>query len=199
LLVLLPQGTANQQATTLPNRNTKQAYKGGFLSFNLNLNVPPPCTTGYLPPQQMRDASFTDAPPRPESDLYCRVPQDGMFNVRGVRNIPCETRPGKRAPTVKMCESDENYVPLNDGYNWKGDPNATTTGQDIPQPPPGTPGSTATPAPSPPPVAPMTVATYDPASGTYIGPDGQAYTQANVAHDLPKEQSWQAMLFPPGN
>ncbi len=31
-----------------------------------------------------------------------------MLNVRGARNIPCETRPGKRAPTVKMCESDEN-------------------------------------------------------------------------------------------
>lgn len=31
-----------------------------------------------------------------------------------------------------MCESSENYVPLNDGMNWKGDPNATTTGQAIP-------------------------------------------------------------------
>ena len=36
-----------------------------------------------------------------------------------------------------MCESDEQYVPLNDGYNWKGDPNATMSGQDIPQLPPG--------------------------------------------------------------
>jgi ABC-type transport system involved in resistance to organic solvents, permease component len=29
------------------------------------------------------------------------------------------------------------YVPLNDGNNWKGDPNATLSGQDIPQLPPG--------------------------------------------------------------
>ena len=48
-----------------------------------------------------------------------------------------------------MCESDEEYVPLNDGYNWKGDPNATMSGQDIPQLPPGSvtpepPGSTPT-------------------------------------------------------
>ena len=56
--------------------------------------------------------------------MYCRIPQDAPFNVRGARNLPCVTVPGKRAPTVKMCESDENYIPLNDGYNWKGDPNA---------------------------------------------------------------------------
>ena len=49
--------------------------------------------------------------------------------MRGARNIPCETVPGKRAPTVKLCESNEQYVPLNDGYNWKGDPNATLSGQ----------------------------------------------------------------------
>ena len=30
-----------------------------------------------------------------------------------------------------MCESNEYYVPLNDGYNWKGDPNATLSGQPI--------------------------------------------------------------------
>ena len=46
--------------------------------------------------------------------------------------------PGKRAPSVAMCESDENYVPLNDGFNWKGDPNATISGQAIPQLRPGT-------------------------------------------------------------
>ena len=74
-------------------------------------------------------ASLEDYPDRPAGDLYCRVPQDSPFNVRGARNYPCLTVPGKRAPTVKMCESDEQYVPLNDGYNWKGDPNATLSGQ----------------------------------------------------------------------
>ena len=60
------------------------------------------------------------------------------FNVRGARNLPCETVPGKRAPTVKLCESNESYVPLNDGFNWKGgDPNATLSGQAISQLPPG--------------------------------------------------------------
>lgn len=199
MLVLLPQGVAIHQATGVANRNTKQAYRGAFLSFNLNLNLPPPCTTGFLPAQQRRPPSEIDSPPRPEADLYCRVPQDAMFGVRGARNLPCETRPGKRAPTVKMCESDENYVPLNDGFNWKGDPNGTLSGQDIPQPPPagaphfGAPDPAAGLTPKGPPVA---IAEYDPATGNYIGPDGQVYNQADVAQKAPKEQTWQSMLTP---
>lgn len=202
ILVLLPQGVAIHQATSVPNRNTKQPYRGAYLSFNLNLNIPPPCTTGFLPAQQRRPPAEVDSPPRPEADLYCRVPQDAMFGVRGARNLPCETRPGKRAPTVKMCESDENYVPLNDGYNWKGDPNGTLTGQDIPQQPPASapsdasPGGANLPPPNGPPVA---IAQYDPATGTYVGPDGQVYTQADVAQKAPKEQTWQNMLIPQQN
>jgi len=48
LLVLLPQGTATTQATGTANRNSKQDLKGAYLNFNLNLNLPPPCTTGWL-------------------------------------------------------------------------------------------------------------------------------------------------------
>lgn len=195
VLVLLPQAVAEVQASVIPNLNTKQAYKGGFLDFNLNVNLPPPCATGYLPPQQQRAPSLEDYPDRPAGDLYCRVPQDSMFNVRGARNIPCMTVPGKRAPTVKMCESDEQYVPLNEGFNWKGDPNATMSGQDIPQLPPD-----AAPAPAdaaaPPPVA---VAEYDPATGAYIGPDGRVYTQSNLSQTAQEEQTWQNMLTPQGN
>jgi phospholipid/cholesterol/gamma-HCH transport system substrate-binding protein len=195
LLVLLPQGISIVQGAGVADRNTKHAYKGGYLSFNLNLNLPPACTTGFLPPQQQRVPTDVDYPPRPAGSLYCRVPQDSPFNVRGARNIPCETKPGKRAPSAAMCESDENYVPLNDGYNWKGDPNATLSGQAIPQPPPGTPGSTALPpAPIPPPIA---VAQYDPNTGTYVGPDGRLYTQANLARDANQHQTWQDMLLPP--
>jgi phospholipid/cholesterol/gamma-HCH transport system substrate-binding protein len=192
LLVLLPQGISIVQGSGLANRNTTQAYKGGYLSFNLNLNLPPACATGFLPAQQQRVPTDVDYPPRPPGNLYCRVPQDSPFNVRGARNIPCETKPGKRAPSAAMCESDEEYVPLNDGYNWKGDPNATLSGQPIPQPPPGAPGPTA-PVPAP----PIAVAQYDPNTGTYLGPDGRFYTQADMARDAPQHRSWQDMLLPP--
>jgi phospholipid/cholesterol/gamma-HCH transport system substrate-binding protein len=194
ILVLLPQGISELQGAGLANRNTKQAYKGGYLSFNLNLNLPPACTTGFLPPQQQRVPTDVDYPPRPPGNVYCRVPQDAPFNVRGARNIPCETKPGKRAPTAAMCESDENYIPLNDGYNWKGDPNATLSGQAIPQLPPATTGSAGPPAALPPPIA---IAQYDPTTGTYIGPDGRPYTQTDLARDANQHQSWQDMLLPP--
>jgi phospholipid/cholesterol/gamma-HCH transport system substrate-binding protein len=187
LLVLIPAGIANLQGTAVLNQNTKQAFAGQDLDFNLNLNLPPPCTTGYLPIQQQRVPTFEDSPDRPAADLYCRIPQDSPWNVRGARNFPCLTRPGKRAPTVKMCESNEQYVPLNDGTNWKGDPNATLSGQAIPQQPPGTP-------PAPPPIA---AAQYDPATGTYLGPDGHVYTQADLAQTPPKDRTWQHLLIPP--
>jgi phospholipid/cholesterol/gamma-HCH transport system substrate-binding protein len=205
LLVLLPQGMAMVQGAVVPGINTKQNYKGVNLDFNLNLNLPPPCTTGFLPIQQQRAASLLDSPDRPPGDLYCRIPQDSQFDVRGARNIPCETKLWKRAPTVKMCESDEEYVPLNDGLNWKGDPNATLSGQPVPQLPPGSPSppgaaasdpppaEAATPGPAPPPIA---AAQYDPATGTYLGPDGHVYTQANLARSA-TEQTWQSMLMPP--
>jgi phospholipid/cholesterol/gamma-HCH transport system substrate-binding protein len=178
LLVLFPQGTAVMSAIALADSNTK--HKGIYLDFNLNLNLPPPCNTGFLPVRQQRSPSDQDYPERPAGELYCRVPQDSDMNVRGVRNIPCETKPDKRAPTVELCESDEQYVPLNDGLNWKGDPNATLSGQGVPQYAP------------PPQVAAVP---YDPATGDYLGPDGKRYTQADLAH--PGNKTWQSMLVPP--
>lgn len=180
LLVLVPSLVEVLQAAGTAAHNTKQGMRGAYLSFNLNVNLPPPCMTGYLPAQQARVSAHEDYPDRPEGELYCRIPQDAMFNVRGARNLPCETRPGKRAPTVAMCESDEEYVPLNDGFNWKGDPNATITGQDIPQFPPGVVG----------------VAEYNPATGTYVGPDGVMRRQSNLAKGAQQGQSLESMLVP---
>jgi phospholipid/cholesterol/gamma-HCH transport system substrate-binding protein len=210
LLTELPQVVADSQAGQLADKDMKGPYRGIYLDFNLNLNWPPPCTTGFFPVQQQRSAAFEDTPPRPPGLVYCRIPQDSPFNaIRGARNYPCETRPGKRAPTVKQCESDKPYVPLNDGFNWKGDPNATLTGQGVPEfdpgepipagfpgGPPALPGQAPGQAPAqaaPPPVA---AAQYDPASGEYVGPDGQRYKQPTLSGGL-KERTWQQMLTPP--
>lgn len=194
LLVLFPQGIAVMSAALIPNLNSKQEYRGFYLDFNLNLNLPPPCTTGFLPPTQRRSPANVDAPDRPTADLYCRVPQDSELNVRGARNIPCETKPWKRAATIEQCESDEEYVPLNDGYNWKGDPNATYSGQGVPQYPPGQDPRLPPPRGTAPPPAPVAVATYDPATGDYMGPDGHRYTESDLAH--PRAKSWQSLLVP---
>jgi phospholipid/cholesterol/gamma-HCH transport system substrate-binding protein len=195
ILVLLPQGVQNVQGAHMADKDNPSPFAGLALNFNMNLNLPPPCMTGFLPPQQMRAAALQDYPDRPTGDLYCRVPQDSSLAVRGARNIPCETRPGKRAPTVKMCEGDENYVPLNDGFNWKGDPNATLSGQSVPQLPPDSAAQPASGPPAAPP--PLAVAEYDPATGSYVGPDGKVYTQGNLSPGAAGPQTWQSMLVPP--
>jgi hypothetical protein len=44
--------------------------------------------------------------------LYCKLPQDSPLAVRGARNYPCMGHPGKRAPTVEICNSDKPFMPL---------------------------------------------------------------------------------------
>jgi phospholipid/cholesterol/gamma-HCH transport system substrate-binding protein len=185
ILVLLPPLVGGLSAAMVPELNVKSPYRGFYLDFNLNVGIPPTCSTGFLPAQQRRSPVFEDHPAPPSGDRYCRTPHDSGYNVRGARNLPCLTKPGKRAPTAKMCESDEEYVPLNDGLNWKGDPNATLSGQDI------------GPASAPPAAPGIPVAEYDPADGSFVGPDGKVYTQPDLAKSS-KEQSWQDMLLPAG-
>ena len=91
---------------------------------------------------------------------------------------------------MKLCESDEQYVPLNDGDAWKGDPNATLSGQGVPQPPP------AEPTPPSPPAPPITASWYDPVTGSYVGPDGHVYTQSDLGHGA-QQRTWQDMLTVP--
>lgn len=194
LLVLFPQGTALMSAIAVADSDLKTPYRGIYLDFKLNMNLPPPCNTGFLPIKQQRIPTEVDYPERPAGELYCRVPQDSDLNVRGVRNIPCENNPAKRAPTVELCESNEQYVPLNDGYVWKGDPNATLTGQGVPQYAPGT-DPRQRPSAPPGPAPPVAVVPYDPATGGYIGPDGKPYTDSDLAATT-KGKTWQSMLTP---
>jgi phospholipid/cholesterol/gamma-HCH transport system substrate-binding protein len=148
-----------------------------------------------LPARAATAATHLPGLPRPAAGR-CVLPNSAGRAVQRPRNLPCETVPGKRAPTAKLCESNEYYVPLNDGFNWKGDPNATLSGQPIPQLPPGSPPARAAPPPdaAPPPIA---AAEYDPATGTYVGPDGRVYTQSNLARSATEEQTWQTMVLPP--
>jgi phospholipid/cholesterol/gamma-HCH transport system substrate-binding protein len=107
ILVLLPPFTAAIQSflgTKAPNGLATGA-------FNLILSDPPACTVGFLPPSQWRspaDTSIIDTP----DGLYCKLPQDSPIGVRGARNFPCMGQPGKRAPTVEICESDKPFQPL---------------------------------------------------------------------------------------
>lgn len=106
VLVILPPLVAAQE--TVVQRG--QADGAANVNFHLQAQDPAACSTGYLPADQRRDATMTSVPDTPP-DLFCKVPADSVFAVRGLRNIPCMEVPGKRAPDPVTCRSPEPYVP----------------------------------------------------------------------------------------
>ncbi len=107
LLVLLPSAVAIEQAAQGENHPDGKAYG----DFALTVDDPPICTVGFMPPNTWRspdDLSDIDTP----DGLYCKLPQDSPMAVRGARNYPCMGHPGKRAPTVEICNSDKPFMPL---------------------------------------------------------------------------------------
>jgi phospholipid/cholesterol/gamma-HCH transport system substrate-binding protein len=107
MLVLLPPVISMIQAIQ-PNRN---AAGLGLGAFRLSIADPPTCTVGFLPPSSWRSPYETTTVDTPD-DLYCKLPQDSPIAVRGTRNLPCLSKPGKRAPTVALCDSDQEFEPI---------------------------------------------------------------------------------------
>jgi phospholipid/cholesterol/gamma-HCH transport system substrate-binding protein len=153
---------------------------GALVDFMLGLNDPPGCITGFLPPSQWRSPAQTDTPSTPDN-LYCKVPQNAKEAVRGIRNTPCQDVPGKRAPTPELCHDPRGYVPEGNNPPF-GAPQPVTSYGAAPQPG----------------VHPASFQnrSYDPATGTFIGPDGRTYREGDVkpggSGTVPS--GWQAML-----
>lgn len=127
LLVLLPP-FVSQIETYAPVNNPTGLPNG---EFSLGLGDPPSCTVGFLPPSAWRspaDLSPADTP----DNLYCKLPQDSPIGVRGARNYPCMDHPGKRAPTVELCDDPNGYQPLAQRQHALGpypiDPNLISQG-----------------------------------------------------------------------
>lgn len=163
LLVLVPPFFADLQSIA-PDNNATGLPLG---NFRIQMNDPPACTVGFLPPSQWRSPADTTTMDTPDG-LYCKLPQDSPILVRGARNLPCMGRPGKRAPTVEICESDKPFEPLAMRQHVLGptplDPNLIAQGvppddridfgerifgpvEGTPPPPAGTPSPPQTPAP----------------------------------------------------
>lgn len=128
VLVLLPAYIAAQDSFALPQNNPSGWPLG---DFTITANDPPPCTVGFLPPSSWRSPADTADIDTPE-DLYCKLPQDSPISVRGARNFPCMAHPGKRAPTVEICNSDRPFEPLAQRQHATGvypfDPNIVSQG-----------------------------------------------------------------------
>jgi phospholipid/cholesterol/gamma-HCH transport system substrate-binding protein len=127
LLVLLPPYVAATGSYGINNNPTGLAVGG----FTLTIADPPACTVGFLPPSQWRSPSETEVVDTPDN-LYCKLPQDSPISVRGARNYPCMGHPGKRAPTVEICNSDKPYEPIAQRQHMLGpyplDPNLISQG-----------------------------------------------------------------------
>jgi phospholipid/cholesterol/gamma-HCH transport system substrate-binding protein len=128
LLVMFPEIIANQQSFGLPQNNPTGLPSGDFA---LTVADPPACTVGFLPPSEWRspeDMTSIDTP----DGLYCKLPQDAPLNVRGARNYPCMGHPGKRAPTVQLCDDPRGFQPLSMRQHYTGpypiDPNLIAQG-----------------------------------------------------------------------
>ncbi|MFN3001793.1 MCE family protein [Mycolicibacterium wolinskyi] len=127
VLVLFPPYVAQTQ-TYLPGNSPSGMPDG---EFSLGLGDPNSCTVGFLPPSAWRaptDESIIDTP----DNIYCKLPQDSPIAVRGARNYPCMEHPGKRAPTVELCNDPRGYQPLAQRQHTLGpypfDPNLVSQG-----------------------------------------------------------------------
>ena len=138
LLVLLPQGTATTQAIGVAKREHQTGLQGRLPdpqpepqpAAAMHHRLPAaPAAAGAEPPGLSGPAgrATCTAASRRTRRSTCAVPA----------TCPASPFLANARRRSKMCESNENYIPLNDGYNWKGDPNATLSGQPVPQLPPG--------------------------------------------------------------
>lgn len=78
------------------------------LDFNLDINAPPPCLTGFVPADQRRspaDPTIVDS----QTPNYCAVADGDPFVVRGARNFPCAEIPGVSAADVADCRKGGSF------------------------------------------------------------------------------------------
>lgn len=218
LLVLLPPNIAATQSMGGGPRNPTGMSLG---DFTIVMNDPPACSVGFLPPSSWRspaDLTDVDTP----DGLYCKLPQDSPIGVRGARNYPCMGKPGKRAPTVEICNSDRSYEPLAMRQHATGpnpiDPNLISQGirpddrvtlnDNIFGPLEGTPPPPPAPAaPAPTQVAPsaftpgapsgpsVAVTRYNPKTGQYITPEGAVFRQPDLV-TAGAARSWKDLVNP---
>ncbi|AMO60940.1 MCE-family protein [Mycolicibacterium phlei] len=186
VLVLLPPFVANVLSSA-PENNPTGIPLG---DFRIQMADPNPCTVGFLPPSAWRSPDDTTTLDTPDG-LYCKLPQDSPIVVRGARNAPCMGVPGKRAPTVELCYSDEPYRPLAMRQHSLGpypfDPNLIRQGvppddrvtadenlfaplEGTPLPPGAVPGPAAAPPGLAPPEPPVAAAPPGPPALTPVAP-----------------------------
>lgn len=76
------------------------------VDFNLQINEPPPCTTGFLPAEDRRSPADLTVPAQ-INGIYCKIAKDSTMTVRGARNLPCMEFPGRTGASPEECRADD--------------------------------------------------------------------------------------------
>jgi phospholipid/cholesterol/gamma-HCH transport system substrate-binding protein len=167
VLILLPFTVAGSQ-TVIPG----DGYQ--HMGLALNIDTPPPCTTGYEPnPRWPQDTKNLPA----RTDLGCKAPKNSQTGVRGARNAPAP-RP---------------YIKLPPGaLDGAGEPPAAST-REVSNTEESRPVYQTNSTKS------VFVTGYDPTSGKYVGPDGVTYTvgTSGGTKSLLGDESWKWLLLGP--
>ena len=166
ILVNYPALTTALISATAPHQDDQSLA----IDFRTTALTPPPCTVGFLPPDQHRSPDDLSEVSTPD-DTYCKLPHNDPTEVRGVRNIPCLNAPGRRAATVQEC-SGNGFQPVQQ-HN--------------------------TPFPAGSPLGNLTSGIYDPNSGSGVAADGHLFDIGGIGINgkTKEDLTWQQMLLAP--
>ena len=106
LLVLLPPAVSYYQGEAGGNNNTGMPVG----DFRIQVDDPPACTVGFLPPSAWRSPADTTTVDTPDG-LYCKLPQDSPIAVRGARNYPCMGVPASTHPRFRSATATSRSRP----------------------------------------------------------------------------------------
>jgi phospholipid/cholesterol/gamma-HCH transport system substrate-binding protein len=161
---------------------------------------PVTCTRGYESTQRRDPSDLGPAPAN--TDARCRLPHNDPQAVRGSRNMPCASNPAVRTALQADC-------PGGPPSTWPGMLSHPDVAGPSPAAAPSVPGAVppvfTQQAPAPPPdhasapIAATRSATvpYDPATGSFIAPDGKAYALSSVGITQKEARRWQELLTNP--
>ena len=105
LLVIFPE---HHRRTAVLRSPEEQPHGPRHRRLRADHHDPPPCTVGFLPPSQWRSPADDDRhrhTGRPVLQAAAGLPDRGARRPQ----LPVHGHPGKRAPTVELCNDPEGY------------------------------------------------------------------------------------------
>lgn len=171
LLVLYP-AIVSALLSAIDGAKDAKAIK---VDFNLQLNNPPPCTTGFIPAAEQRSPGDLSVPAQ-INGLYCKVASDAATTVRGARNLPCMEFPDRRGASVEQCRAGGYGSGDAQGVNPPDNSEVGPPQVELPDV-----GMQDWPAGQQDPNTYATsAAMYDPDTGEYVASDGKTYSQSDL-------------------